>query len=58
MTTREQKEKILEDLEWNATDISDAREALKEAQRDLITAKRARIELKAKLAEMKTQTTN
>lgn len=49
------RQEIKEALEWNATDIDDAREALKEAQKDLIIAKRARIELKAKLTELKSQ---
>lgn len=46
---------IREALEWNATDIDDAREALKEAKKDLAEAKAKRVELRAKLAELKPQ---
>lgn len=47
---------IREALEWNATDIDDAREALAEAKRDLAEAKAKRAILRAKLAELKTTT--
>jgi multidrug resistance efflux pump len=44
---------IREALEWNATDIDDARDALKEAKADLAAAKAKRVELRAKLAAMR-----
>jgi phage shock protein A len=46
---------IKEAIEWNATDIDDAKEAVKEARKDLADARARKAELKAKLSELRTQ---
>jgi septal ring factor EnvC (AmiA/AmiB activator) len=57
MTSQEMRDKrdaILADLEWVATDILDAKDAIAEAQKELYAARAHKADLRAKLVALKT----